>query len=168
MGEALADNGNDIDATVQYLIEMREAGVADFFMMDDNQEKEEKKGTEEENERKSKKAGSRKVNRNGPCPCKSGRKYKSCCAKADKVAREESRRARRKDSMSPGRSRKGGKNVRIQKLSNKQRKELARKTKKETSNRDDERKGPKSGNSKICKEDTTQDEPPPDLGSLQI
>mmetsp|Transcript_17284 Transcript_17284/g.28123 ORF Transcript_17284/g.28123 Transcript_17284/m.28123 type:complete len:316 (-) Transcript_17284:186-1133(-) len=171
IGEALADNGNDVDATVQYLIEMRESGVAEFFM-DDNQENEEKDDAREENEKKKKSggstSGSRKVNRNGPCPCKSGKKYKSCCAKADKVAREGARRARRKDSLSPGRSRKGGKNIRIQKLSNKQRKELARKAKMETSNKDDERKAQKGGKLKTRKEDIAQDEPQPDLGSLQI
>jgi len=53
--------------------------------MDDNQENEEKDDAREENEKKKKSggstSGSRKVNRNGPCPCKSGKKYKSCCAK---------------------------------------------------------------------------------------
>jgi len=162
LGEALADNSGDVDATIEYLISMKEAGLAEFFIVDGEDEGKEGKPVQKE-EKKSKPR--RKINRNGPCHCGSGKKYKTCCAKADKAEAKK----KRKDSMSPSRKPKGGKSVRLQNLSNKQRKELAKQAKREKG-KEDVKKSSKPNKKKTSgkKKEEDEGEEIVDLGSLQI
>jgi len=172
MGQALADNGGDVEATIEYLIAMREADLAEFFVEDDEggDASDGVRGGHDDAEKKEAKGKPhRKTNRNGPCPCGSKKKYKVCCAKKDKLDKENAKRAARKDkSVSPSRRGGGGKKgkgARVQNLTNKQRKELARKAKQES--KSGEKASGKSGKGKK-KEEPADDDPPVDLGSLCI
>ncbi len=170
--EALEDNGGDVEAAIEYLISMREAGVDDFFRVVEDASDGKAAACDDANIVEAKATPTpptKKPNRNGPCYCKSGKKYKNCCAVLDKVKRQKARRGQR----TPSPSKRGGRGSksRVQSLTNKQRKELNRKRKEDarkSKGKKEQRAGDDRGAMGADDDDDISDLAAVDLGSLCI